>query len=353
MRRGIIALALMCMTAGVVAAPVPAVAPAKVVTFKDWTVGCDNGLACQAVALMSEGLPEGALSIVAKRAEGVNGEFIIEMSGATTESDRFRVVIDGRIVDTGTLEVGSETIKVSGVDAVKLARAMAKGKALRLVDGSGNMLGQASLFGAAAAFRYADAAQGRAGSRGAIIATGPKIPAAKKATLPVIAGKKIKPTESLPDTAALVALSETSACAAERLGPTEDSAYSLGTGPNGAQALVLLNCGSAAYNFSVGVYVGQQDANEKWSFAPAKFDYNNTRLTEKGDLMLLVNAAWDSASQSMSSYAKGRGIGDCGSSHSYVWDGAMFRLTSATSMEECRGSLDWIPVWRADVRLTD
>jgi Protein of unknown function (DUF1176) len=66
---------------------------------------------------------------------------------------------------------------------------------------------------------------------------------------------------------------------------------------------------------------------------------------------LLVNSDWDAATQTISSYAKGRGLGDCGSSESWVWDGTSFRLTRATVMGECRGSLDWIPVWRAEVRL--
>jgi hypothetical protein len=327
--------------------------PAKVVTFKDWTVGCDNGLACQTVALMPENLPDRSLSIVATRAQGVNGAFAINMSGFTTKADRFRIVIDGKVADTGTMQVGGETIKVTGVDAIKLARAMAKGKSMRLIDGSGTELGAASLAGASAALRYTDAAQGRAGSRGAIIATGPKMATAKKAALPVINAKKIKPSDILPDAEALVALSESSPCATERFGPTEDSAYSLGTGAKGAQALVLLNCGSGAYNFSVGAYVGQQDAKGKWAFAPAMFDYAPTRLTEKRDLALLINADWDAATQTLGGYSKGRGIGDCGSSESYVWDGSMFRLTGAALMDECRGSLDWIPVWRAEVKLTD
>lgn len=353
MRRGIIALALMCTTASTMAALSPAVVPEKVITFKDWTVGCDNGLGCQAVALMPESLPEGSLLVVLTRAEGLNGAFVIEMSGFTTKADRFRIVIDGRVADTGTMQVGSETIKVSGVDAMKLARAIAKGRALRLIDGSGTELGTASLSGSAAAFRYADMAQGRAGSKGAIIATGPKMATAKKTVLPVISAKKIKPTDILPDAAALVALSENSQCAAERFGPTEDSAYSLGTGPNGSQALVLLNCGSGAYNFSVGAYVGQQDGKGKWSFAPASFDYAPYHLEEKSELALLVNAEWNATTQTLGGYSKGRGIGDCGSSQSYVWDGSMFRLTEATSMQECRGSLHWIPVWRAEVKLVD
>ena len=176
---------------------------------------------------------------------------------------------------------------------------------------------------------------------------------AKTVSLPVISAKKIKPAKILPDAGALVALSEGSPCAAERFGPTADSAYSLGSGPDGPQALVLLNCGSGAYNFSSGIYTGQRNGKGKWTFEPAKFDYGAAGFSEDSKIPLLVNAGWDAATQTISSYAKGRGIGDCGSSENFVWDGNMFRLIGATVMGECRGSLDWIPVWRAEVRLVD
>lgn len=349
MRRGKIALA--CGAVVFTAAAGYAVAPNKLATFKDWTVGCDNGLACQAVALMDDGPAEGALSMVVTRPAGATAPLKIAMSGFTAKSDRFRIVVDGRVADTGTMRVGAEAIELSGTDAVKVARALARGKAMRLIDGSGADLGGASLAGASAAFRFADAMQGRAGSRGAIIATGAKMATAKKAVLPVITAKKIRSSDILPDAEALVALSESSPCATERFGPTEDSAYSLGTGPNGPQALVLLNCGAGAYNFSSGVYVGQRDAKDKWTFAPAKFDYNPTGLSEKSNLALMVNADWDSDGQTLSGFSKGRGLGDCGSSESYVWDGSIFRLKEAMAMDQCRGSLDWIRVWRAEVKL--
>lgn len=327
-----------------------AVTPGKVVTFKDWTVGCDNGLACQAVALMPDGPSDDALSLAITRPAGATAPLAIEMSGFTTKADRYRVVIDGRVVQTGNMRVGSESIKVSGLDAMKLARAMAKGKAMRVIDGGGADLGATSLTGASAALRYIDAEQGRSGSRGAVIATGPKMAFAKKAVLPVVTARKIIPTDMLPDAASLVALSESSPCAAERTGSTEDTAYSLGTGPKGAQALVLLNCGAGAYNFSTGVYIGQADKSGKWAFAPAAFDYGASGFSPEAKIPLLVNSDWDAATQTISSYAKGRGLGDCGSSESWVWDGTSFRLTSATVMGECRGSLDWIPVWRAEIR---
>ena len=351
MHRGLIALA--SGAAALLAVAAHAVAPGKIMTFKDWAAGCDNGLDCQAASLMVEEPTDDPLSIVMTRPTGANAPLNIDLSGFTAKADRYRVVIDGRIVRTGTMKVGSTTVKVVGSDAAKLARFMAKGRALRIVDGAGADLGAVSLSGAAAALRYFDEQQGRAGSRGAVIATGPKMPMAKRAVLPVISAKKITPTNILPDTSALIALSENSPCAARRFGSTEDTAYSLGMGQNGPQALVFLNCGSGAYNFSTGVYVGQRNGAEKWTFEPAKFDYAASGSAEGSIIPVLVNAYWNAGTQTISSYAKGRGLGDCGSSETYVWDGSMFRLTRATAMTECRGSLDWIPTWRAEVRLAD
>jgi Protein of unknown function (DUF1176) len=352
MHRGFIALTLSCAGTVLMAATNPVPVPGKVETYTDWTVGCDNGLACQAVSLATEGVPEGMMSMVITRPSEATSPLTIEMSGFTSTSDRYRVVVDGRITATGTIQVGSETIAVAGASAMKLARAMARGKAIRVIDGAGADLGTASLSGVSAALRYIDGQQGRAGSRGAVIATGRRMATAKKSAIPTIEVKKIVPTDMLPDASAMVALSESSPCAQERFGSTEDTAYSLGTGENGAQALVLLNCGAGAYNFSSGVYVGQRNSAGKWAFAPAEFDYGASGFSDESKIPILINADWDAAKQSLSSYAKGRGLGDCGSTESWVWDGAAFRLTEAKVMGECRGSRDWIPVWRTEVRLT-
>ena len=45
----------------------------------------------------------------------------------------------------------------------------------------------------------------------------------------------------------------------------------------------------------------------------------------------------------------GRGVGDCGVHQDYVWDGTRFRLVQQEEMSECRGSLDYITTWRAQV----
>ena len=344
------AAALYCVSLAHSATPVP-VSIGKTMVFKDWVAGCDNGFACQAVALVSETNPDQQLSVVFRRSEGGSAPLVIEIAGAQSKSATYRILVDGKTASSGAINRDSDFIMISGPAAIKLARVMSKGKAISVAGGDGANLGSASLSGASAALRYIDAQQGRAGSAGAVIAVGKKKARVKAAAPPVITAKKIVPTNMLPDAAALVALSENSPCAADRFGSTQDTAYSLGAGASGTQALVMLNCGAGAYNQASGIYTGQRDNTGKWTFAPAKFDYVATEVGETNKVPVLINSDWDAATQSITSYNKARGIGDCGSSQSWVWDGAMFRLTAAALMEECRGSLEWIPVWRAEVRL--
>lgn len=350
--------ALVCAAAALIspiaahsATPVP-VSIGKTILFKDWVAGCDNGLACQAVALIPENGTDQQLSVVFKRSEGGSAPLMIEIAGAQSKSASYRILVDGKPASSGANIRDTDFITVSGAAAIKLARLMSKGKAVAVTDGDGANLGSASLAGASAALRYIDAQQGRAGTAGAIVAIGKKRAKVKAAVLPVITAKKISPTNMLPDASALVALSESSPCAVDRFGSTEDTAYSLGDGANGPQALVMLNCGAGAYNQASGIYAGQRDRAGKWSFKPASFDYISTEIGETDKVPVLINSDWDAATQSIRSYNKARGVGDCGSSESWVWDGAAFRLTAAAVMNECRGSLEWIPVWRAEVKLT-
>src|SRR5688572_20195291 len=51
--------------AALLAAAIPQ--PSALKTFQDWTVGCDNGRACQAVALAPEHWPDDALTMSVRR----------------------------------------------------------------------------------------------------------------------------------------------------------------------------------------------------------------------------------------------------------------------------------------------
>jgi hypothetical protein len=130
----------------------------------------------------------------------------------------------------------------------------------------------------------------------------------------------------------------------------EDQVFPLGKRGNRFRALVLISCGAGAYNFSSAPYIGEYVENERatsgWTFTPARFDRQPSWGGEGTD-PLLVNASWDEQEQTLSSYGKGRGLGDCGSAENYVWDGDMFRLIDASAMHECRGAYEWITTWRA------
>jgi hypothetical protein len=330
-----------------------AVKPATTVTYKDWISGCDNSAACQAVALTPSVNYADFLSFVIARNGGIDAPLKITALGQDSKADRYRILVDGKLIVSGAVPAGEAPAIIEGADALKLARAMARGVEVRLVAGAGGVIGRASLKGARAALNSLDKAQGRTGTKTAILNPGRRAMRRVLPTVPVIKAKRILESSSIPDTLDLVALAENSACAAERSDVTQDAVYSLGAQGDTPRALVLVSCGGGAYNPISVAYLGAKGSSGKWTFEQAGFDYEAYEKSETGALKLLFHPSWNPANQTLSSYAKGRGIGDCGNSAQYIWDGAQFRLTEATAMSECRGSINWIPVWRAQVQLVD
>ena len=321
--------------------------------FQDWAVACDNRLACEAMALQPEVASFDGISLSLTRA-AMTGDIAITLAGFETNSDRYRIMIDGRVADTGAINAtASAPITVTGTDALRLARSLAKGRKLVLRDGKGIELGKISLKGSTAAFTHIDAIQNRATTKTALANPGRRDLRVKWIPTPIITAKRIVPTENTPDATTLVQLVESSPCKEERFGVTEDTAYSLGNAGGTARALVMISCGAGAYNFATAAYIGTEQSDGIWQFAPAMFDYGEAVRTLDDSIQLLINADWDAATQTMSSYAKGRGPGDCGNAASYLWDGEQFRLISASGMEQCRGALDWQTLWQAEARLVD
>jgi Protein of unknown function (DUF1176) len=217
--------------------------------FKDWATACDNTLSCEAVALSSESFPDADVVMIVKRESGAKGQLTVGIAGSESKSDRYRIVIDGRVADSGSLGKGQYPVSLTGPDALKLVRAVARGNRLELRDGEGALLGALSLAGSAAAFRHIDQMQKRANTPSALVATGRKSLRPMSAPMPVISAQRIGNQDAIPDATALVKLVENSDCATERFGVTEDTAYSLGRHGGKARALVLISCGSGAYNF--------------------------------------------------------------------------------------------------------
>ena len=65
---------------------------------------------------------------------------------------------------------------------------------------------------------------------------------------------------------------------------------------------------------------------------------------------LIVNMSWDEQTSQVSAYSKGRGLGDCGTSSIWEWDGngmyGNFVLVEERTKEDCDGNYDdWPLVW--------
>ncbi len=314
--------------------------PGELKTFSDWIVGCDNGRACQAVALMSGDTLDGTTMVVARGGEALARANI---SIVVSEGKAAAIVIDGKRIPV-RLTDGDRTIEVDRNQSGLLIDAMRAGREMTVLDAGGKVIGIPSLKGVSAALLYMDEQQRRIGTVTAVVRKGAK-PASSVPPTPAL------PVIASPAATRLAPRQLTAADKARELkslecaGAPEWSAEPTYARLDAKTTLALLPwpCGNGAYNlFSYALLI---DNNGK--VRPARFDAQ-PGMGEINDNSL-VNADWDVAKRRISTFAKGRGLSDCGSIQSFAWDGQRFRLTEQSVMGECRGSTDYITVWRARV----
>ena len=320
--------------------------PGTLETYKDWTIGCDNRNRCEAVALLPEGAnwPDVPMTVGVVRDAGSDANAEIWFSRDSKGITQLRFLVDGRQVATATARDGEA--RVTGPQASALAIAMARGSVME-VRSATKLLGRPSLAGSGAALRYMDALQGRAGTTTALVATGALGPNAVKLAPAAPVVKRMPVSTGGPPAALwreeLSSLGRMTGCSEELNGSQQPELHRLGKG----ETLILVPCGSGAYNFSTVPVIATGIAGRR-AFRLAGFD-STPGWIENPALPMLVNAGWTPEKSRLESYAKGRGLGDCGGSQAYVWDGTRFRLIEARAMGECRGAWQWIRVWTAQV----
>jgi hypothetical protein len=308
--------------------------PGTLKTFADWTVGCDNTLRCTLGSLLPEmGGGEDMITLNLTREPGAvaNGGGKISLAletrndQAATKRPPASFAVDGKPIGLR--------------DAVALAAAIANAQSLEILDAKGGTLATLSLKGAAAALRYIDAQQGRAGSIDAIVAKGPAPSRAPTPPLPIIAAiaptgspAKLTPTQ-------IATMRKLGTCDLEGFNP---ETHALG----GGKSLVIVPCSTGAYNLIGALFI--VDAAK---IAAAQIDapsgFEATGADSGTRVKSVINGGFENGV--LTSYAKGRGLGDCGSHQSFVWDGTRFRLSRQADMGECRGNIDYIETWRAKV----
>jgi hypothetical protein len=310
-------------------------------TFGDWAVGCDNVGDCEMASLGPEGGDFPAVNLMLARSAGPAGAITVTLlpnDSLAPKAIPAGVAIDGEAV--GGAFGGGDTLSATGDAAAAIAAAMANGQALAIRDGGGKTLTTLSLKGASAALRYIDAGQGRAGTVTAIVAKGGQTAASVPVEPPSPRIVAVAPAGEpfAPDAAMIAAMKKQAQCDDSAHGDAE--AHALG----GGATLVLLPCSAGAYNLiSAAFVVRGGEAAPAATDAPAGF-------TEDGRLdrvPMLVNSAFTDGV--LSSFAEGRGLGDCGDRQDFVWDGSRFRLSHEEAMGECRGNPNYITTWDATV----
>lgn len=322
--------------------------PGELKTYGDWIVGCDNGLRCKAVSLFAEDNyeegPETAAMLEVTREPGARAAPRLAIEPRNVRAASYQLFVDG--ISLGPLRVppSAQTVALPPAMATSALAAMVKGSRFELRTAQGDTIARISLKGTAAALRYLDDRQGRAGGASAIVARGnlatnPPVP-----RLPVIAVPMSRATAAYtPNRAEIARLRRESGCSDVDNGPVSQDFFPL----DATHTLILLSCGAGAYNLSTIAYVANAAARR--SIRRAAFDAE-VGYSDGGVPQLLVNADYDPARRALVTYSKGRGLGDCGTSETLVWDDTRFRLTELSVMGECRGSINWITTFRAEVR---
>ncbi len=325
-------------------------------TFRDWIAGCDNTRSCAALSLPKESDedvaflrldrkagPDATATLALKlRAQKLEPRFDIELAldaaPFPAAGRRYAATsVDGEVAEIALAPAETEALIAAARKATTLT-ARIKARSFKI-----------SLAGSVAAMLWLDEQQGRLNTPSALIRKGTTGSAPPAPSVPVIlarpsSGKPLAKAEAAALVKAMrseINRREPDSCEDVPAGFSDsDGAWPL----DDKLQLVALVCSRGAYNLNSQFWLvnGRDVAKAR----PASFEGNGSPENE------LVNADYDPKTGQVSFYAKGRGIGDCGSSGAYGWNGTRFTLLQLSSMAECRliPGDDWITLFRSDVK---
>jgi hypothetical protein len=318
--------------------------------YKSWYVACDNTGACTARGFPADG--GSAADVTITRDAGAAGTLTAQIR-AQDAFDQTGLTLDGAPLGltagwTKKTSDGETSLSATGLDSVRaFVHRIRNGAALGLGGDT-----TVPLDGLSAALLRMDAAQGRVGGVTALLNPGAK-PASEvppPAALPVIPTQAVTASLAPGEAAALIAVAQTANAArlkTEACDTTTDtdqpSAYALSK----TQALVLLPCLMGAYQgSSLGTLVNRQDKTVSPLTLPLSFG-GNPSPNDPNDM--LTGADFEPGTGTLSMAAKGRGLGDCGISASWIWNGAAFQVATLDYQDACGGAEpgDWPTLYRS------
>jgi hypothetical protein len=325
-------------------------------TFRDWSVTCNNVKTCVAYSVSSNseggivarprGLSQDVMQgwMVIEREAGPTALPVISLSLPDLENEGTQVNGKVQLVTADNRPIAGAqfgvtvgrrgALVISSAQTPDFLRLARRASHAVFIDGRTRRVGFfVSLSGLVASGRSMDATQGRTNTLSATIDVGtapnarvPSAPALPTVTAIAFTARTGRAT--MP----IVMRTRAGDCDdAERLdrGGTNIKSYDLG----GGRILWAVPCGAGAYNAWDRFYI-QTDRNQ---LTPSIFA--GAPRSQDDDANSFVNAAVDPAKGTITSFSKGRGLGDCGTTETWAWTGRGFALASKTEMLSCGGIL--------------
>jgi hypothetical protein len=320
--------------------------------FRDWSATCGNDGTCWAFGFAPE-FAAGWVRITLTPGPDAEPQILF---GYWPDSDakgpgQIALTIDGRAFASMLSPEGEAEAPIGEIrtDARGAIDAMAQGKVMTIRGASTQ---EVSLHGAAAALLWIDEKQGRLNTPTALIRRGDRpastVPAAPP--LPTVTPAPAVDQAGFGDVdqtvpAALRNRTEVGTCLKESAMPAISDMV-MSARLDARTELWGVPCGAGAYNVTHNWYLtgpGGRDprpailAGTAGPGADPVMPDNST-----------VNGGYDPKTRTLSAFAKGRGIGDCGSAQTWAWTGDRFVLTSESTMGQCAGVRSdlWPVAWR-------
>jgi hypothetical protein len=320
--------------------------------FKTWIAACDNLRSCAAYGFSDDSADDlGYLKLT--RAGGPNATprvvlQALDLNGDDKPALKWRILVDGSAppglagLNTRTDDTGPR-VELSTDQSRTLIAALRNGAALTLAGGKTPVT--ISLSGAAASLLWIDDRQGRVGTVAALAARGPRLAAsvAPAPISPTVRAAALVSQARLPTKlpAGFDSRPDMSDCDTGNDHPAP-FVVRLGSG----QMLWAAACSQGAYNIIYKIFIADEAGrNARTSRLPAAIPSASNDETE------VMNLNYRAKTGMLSSFAKARGLGDCGEQTSWVWDGHAFRLVDDSVMPDCHGVTadDWPSVFHATV----
>lgn len=302
-------------------------AQGQVHEFKDWAIACDNTRHCEALGYQSLESDSNAVMLWLSRDAGPNAPINIQLDTDDSEDEAKPNLL--------TVQLGKNILK--GVAPRQNLEADPRRQLLayllvgdEIVISKGAKRWRLSLAGSNAALLKMDDLQGRVGTPGALIRKGSK---PESSVLPALTPPKVRkitpPITSAQDLALLEPILKSIKLRDCWDDLPDDSGVDASiTRLSSTQVLVMRECGRGAYQSGYGLWV----ANSKPPFEAQRL---NLPLAAGQSTDYVMNASVSNGR--LSSYAKGRGINDCGESFDWDWNGRSFELVDASQSPLCRG----------------